>query len=75
MSQEDVTGSGTQKDPFEIVTRLAAGDTGLTLTQTDTYVEGKRSYRTNIKVSNEGTEPVEAILYRYVGCEVGGRAR
>jgi hypothetical protein len=71
VSQERVTGSGTQKNPFEIVTKVAAGDTGLTLTQTDTYVEGKRWYQTNIKVSNEGAEAVEAILYRYVDCEVG----
>ena len=71
VSQKSVTGSGTQKDPFEIVTKAAAGDTGLILTQTDTYVEGKRWYQTNIKVSNKGAEAVEATLYRYVDCEVG----
>lgn len=71
VSQTPVTGSGTERNPFKIVTRVAAGDTGLTLSQTDTYVEGERSYRTDIKVSNNGVEDVEAILYRFVDCEVG----
>lgn len=71
VSQTQVTGSGTERKPFKIVTRVAAGDTGITLTQTDTYVKGDRSYNTRIKVSNDGTERVDAILYRFVDCEVG----
>lgn len=68
---QTLTGSGTDQDPFEIVTTVAAGDTGLTLTQTDTYVEGERSYLTNIEVENNGATDARVILYRYVDCEVG----
>lgn len=71
VSQSDVTGKGTEAKPFKIVTKVAAGDTGITLTQTDTYVEGDRSYDTRIKVKNVGDEAANVILYRFVDCEVG----
>lgn len=71
VSQSDITGKGTKAKPFKIVTKVAAGDTGITLTQTDTYVEGDRSYDTRIKVKNVGDEAANVILYRFVDCEVG----
>src|SRR5436190_2423903 len=54
VSQSGVTGSGTSGNPFKVVTVVGAGTTGLGITQTDTYVVGQESYRTDITVSNAG---------------------
>src|SRR5436190_10980046 len=54
VSQSGVTGSGSSGNPFKVVTVVAVGTTGLRITQTDTYVVGQESYRTDITVSNAG---------------------
>jgi uncharacterized repeat protein (TIGR01451 family) len=63
-----VSGSGTAADPFTIVTDVDLGTTGLHITQTDSYVNGQESYRTDVTVSNDGVDPVSAILYRAGDC-------
>ena len=40
LEQSPVTGDGTATSPYTIVTKVAAGHSGVTLTQTDTYVLG-----------------------------------
>ncbi|MEN3361542.1 MAG: hypothetical protein V7637_5524 [Mycobacteriales bacterium] len=70
-SQTAVTGTGTSTDPFTIVTVVAAGATGLRVTQTDSYVIGQESYRTDIAVANNGAGQATATLYRAGDCFLG----
>ncbi len=50
--------------PFQVVTVVAAGDTGIQLTETDSYVVGAESYRTDVVVSNTGEGTSSFVLYR-----------
>ncbi|HEY7600832.1 MAG TPA: hypothetical protein VH741_12965, partial [Candidatus Limnocylindrales bacterium] len=68
VSQSAVTGSGSSGDPLRIVTTVAAGDTGVRLEQTDSYVVGSQSYRTEVRLTNSGAAPVAAILYHAGDC-------
>lgn len=68
ISQSPVAGSGTAGDPLRIVTLVEAPATGLTAEQTDSYVIGSQSYRTDIEISNAGTTARDAILYRAGDC-------
>jgi uncharacterized repeat protein (TIGR01451 family) len=61
-------GSGTSADPFTIVTVVDAGTTGVRLTQTDSYVVGQESYRTDTQVTNTGAAPLSAVLYKAGDC-------
>ncbi len=45
---------------------------GLRLTQTDTYVVGSQSYRTDIQLTNAGAEQRDGILYRAGDCYLQG---
>lgn len=67
-SQTGVAGSGTSGNPFKVVTVVVAGTTGLSITQTDTYVAGQESYRTDISVTNSGRADVAAALYHAGDC-------
>ena len=60
VSQTGPTGSGTAADPYLTVTTVAAGDTGITLQQTDRYVVGDESYRTEVQVTMVGGK----VVYR-----------
>jgi uncharacterized repeat protein (TIGR01451 family) len=51
-----------------LVTVVDLGTTGLRITQTDTYVVGEESYRTDVTVRNSGTTTRNAILYRAGDC-------
>jgi uncharacterized repeat protein (TIGR01451 family) len=68
VSQTGPTGAGTEADPYKVVTVVAAGSTGVTLTQTDTYVTGLESYRTDIVVANTSGAAHAARLYRAGDC-------
>ena len=68
VSQSAVTGSGTAADPFTIVTVVTLGSSGLRITETDSYVAGEESYRTDVTVTNLGETPKTAILYRAGDC-------
>jgi uncharacterized repeat protein (TIGR01451 family) len=75
-SQTAVTGSGTSADPYAVVTVVdaildpsgASTDTGVQLTQTDTYVVGEESYRTDVRIDNTSGSAVDGILYRSGDC-------
>ena len=62
------SGLGTAVSPFTIVTAVTLGSTGLTLTQTDTYVEGQESYRTDIRLTSAAPAAVAGIVYRGGDC-------
>lgn len=68
VSQTPVTGSGTSGDPYKIVTVVAAGTTGVRLTETDTYIVGQESYRTDVTVSNTGASGVSGVVYHAGDC-------
>ena len=68
VSQTDVLGSGTIGDPYRIVTVVALGTTGLQLTETDSYVVGQETYRTDVQIASSAGTSVDAILYRAGDC-------
>lgn len=65
---QNTSGSGTAADPFTIVTVVDAGTTGVRLSQTDSYVVGQESYRTDVTVTNTTTAAVSAVLYKAGDC-------
>ncbi len=72
VSQSLVTGSGAAGSPYQVVTVADAGTTGLRITQTDSYVVGEESYRTDIQVSYTGVSARSVVLYRAADCYLGG---
>jgi uncharacterized repeat protein (TIGR01451 family) len=68
VSQSPVTGSGTSGDPFKVVTVVDAGTTGLRLTETDSYVIGTESYRTDVAITNNNEGSQSFVLYRAGDC-------
>jgi hypothetical protein len=76
VSQTPVTGAGTAGSPFQVVTVVNVGPTGLVITETDSYVVGTESYRTDVTVHNgnaSGTVPF--VLYRGGDCYLQGSDR
>ncbi|GAA1973100.1 hypothetical protein GCM10009798_37900 [Nocardioides panacihumi] len=67
VSQSPVTGSGTAASPYQVVTTVAAGSSGVSLIQTDSYVVGQESYRTAIQIKN-GSTARTVRLYRAADC-------
>ena len=70
VSQSAVTGTGAAADPFRIVTVVSAGAGAITITETDTYVVGQESYRTDIQVAS--TVATSVVLYRAGDCFLQG---
>lgn len=68
VSQSAKTGAGTSSNPFKVVTSANAGGTGLALTETDSYVNGQESYRTDVAVHNGGGGAQSLTLYRAGDC-------
>jgi hypothetical protein len=68
VSQTGVTGSGAAGDPRKVVTVVTAGASGLQVTETDSYVPGEESYRTDIAIRNTGGAQQSVILYRSGDC-------
>lgn len=68
VSQTPKSGAGTSASPFKVVTTANAGATGLKITQTDTYVTGQESYRTDVTVSNGGGAAQPIAIYRAGDC-------
>ncbi len=64
VSQTGPTGTGTQSDPYTVVTTVTGGP--FTVVQTDTYVLGEESVRTDVKVTS--STAVNAIVYRAGDC-------
>jgi uncharacterized repeat protein (TIGR01451 family) len=78
VSQSGVTGTGTSDDPYKIVTVVKAVDSngptnlGIQLTQTDTYVVGEASYRTDVRIDNTSGSAFDGVLYRLGDCYLQG---
>ena len=68
ISQVGPTGTGTAVDPFKMVTVADLGVSGLTITQTDSYVVGQESYRTDVQISNSNLTPRSVRLYAAGDC-------
>jgi hypothetical protein len=68
VSQSEVVGRGTERNPFKVTTVVDVGDTGLRITQTDSYVVGQDFYTTTITVKNLGTSRQDVVLYHYGDC-------
>jgi hypothetical protein len=68
VSQSDVVGRGTERRPFKVTTVVDAGDTGLRITQTDSYVIGNKFYTTKVTVKNRGTSRQDVVLYKLGDC-------
>ena len=68
VSQTGPTGSGTNADPFKVVTTVAAGATGVGITETDSYVTGLESYRTDVVVTNSSGTAKSVRVYRAADC-------
>ena len=50
------------------MTVVALGSTGLQVTETDSYVVGLETYRTDVVIGISGTSPADVILYRAGDC-------
>ena len=72
VSQSGVMGTGTDADPFRVVTTVGLGQTGLQIEETDSYVVGDEAYRTDVKITNDGSSGQTGVLYRAADCFLGG---
>ena len=72
VSQAPVTGAGTAADPLRIVTTVEIAAAALRVQQTDSYVVGTQSYRTDIQISNVGNAIQTGDLYRAGDCYLQG---
>jgi hypothetical protein len=72
VSQTPVSGAGTASSPFRVVTVVDLGSTGLRITQTDSYVTGDESYRTDVTLANTTGAAVAATIYRAGDCYLQG---
>jgi uncharacterized repeat protein (TIGR01451 family) len=68
VSQSAVTGAGTAADPYTVTTTVQAGSPNLVVVQTDSYVVGEESFRTDVTVQNSGATAQSALLYRAGDC-------
>ena len=68
VSQSEVVGRGTERRPFKVTTVVDVGDTGLRITQIDSYVVGNDFYTTKVTVKNRGTSRQDVVLYKYGDC-------
>jgi uncharacterized repeat protein (TIGR01451 family) len=68
VSQSAVLGSGTVSDPYRIVTVVDLGTTNLRITETDSYVVGEETYRTDVEIANSGAADQSFLLYRAGDC-------
>lgn len=66
----NTTGTGSAIDPYVIVTTVNAGDTGVSLVQTDTWALGATVYTTSVAIHNQGAQGVDFELYRSGDCYV-----
>ena len=72
VSQSAVSDTGTAGDPFTVVTVADAGVTGIRISETDRYVIGEESYRTDVVVLNTNNVGKDVIVYRRGDCFLGG---
>ncbi len=66
-----VDGSGTASSPYRVSTAVAVGDTGLNVTQTDTYVNGSDKYDSRLLITNTSSQPQTVVLSHGADCYLG----
>ncbi|MEA3142819.1 MAG: hypothetical protein QOG31_143 [Thermoplasmata archaeon] len=71
VSQTAVTGLGTAATPYQVVTVVNVGTTGLQITETDLYVVGDDFYHTDVKIASTLATATSARLYRAGDCYLG----
>ncbi len=69
VSQSAPTGAGTPDSPYLVTTVVRLGSTGLTLTQTDSYVTGRASILTEVTITSSGAA-ADVIVYRAGDCQL-----
>ena len=72
VSQTPPSGSGTLADPYQVVTQVQAGSSGIAIRQTDSYVSSQDTFRTDMTFSNSGTSDKTLVVYRAMDCYLGG---
>lgn len=65
---QSLSGSGTAANPYRVTTTVAAGTSGLTLTELDSYTVGSDSYQTDITVTNNAGVTQTALIYHAADC-------
>ena len=68
LAQTAVSGTGSEADPLTIVTLVALGNSGLRVSQTDSYVVGRETFQTDVEVINEAALSVDVVVYRAGDC-------
>jgi hypothetical protein len=68
VDQSAVSGDGTAGDPYRIVTTVDLDGTDVRIVQTDSYVVGEESYRTDVELRNMGESATDVTLYRAGDC-------
>ena len=72
VSQTGVTGSGTAASPYQVITTVAAGTSGLTITEVNSYVVGNDYFQTDINVTNNSGAAQTALVYHVADCLLRG---
>ncbi|HND00402.1 MAG TPA: hypothetical protein PKW90_30020, partial [Myxococcota bacterium] len=72
VSQSTVTGTGTAQDPYTVVTVVAAGSTGITLTETVTYAYPEEYFVIQVDVSAPSTNTSAIKLYHLMDTYLAG---
>ncbi|WP_392398566.1 class I SAM-dependent methyltransferase [Corynebacterium lehmanniae] len=65
---QEVTGTGKPEDPFRIISKVAAGSTGIVITQEDRLLEDNTTVMTKIEVENNSGQKKNVALYRAGDC-------
>ena len=71
IAQSAVTGTGTERDPYQVVTRVKAGRTGVEVVQTDRWTTTDETVETRIDVFNRSRHRRTVSLYRAGDCQAG----
>lgn len=69
ITQSALSGSGTDAEPYQVVTRVMAGTTGIELVQTDQWTYTSEAVRTRIDVFNRSRQRRTVSLYRAADCQ------
>jgi len=71
-AQSAVSGSGTSAAPYAVTGTATAGASGITVSQTDSYVTGQNGWRTDITLRNTTPTAVSGRLYHAIDCYLQG---
>jgi hypothetical protein len=69
ISQSARTGSGTAADPWRVVTKVAAGTTGVRIQQVDTWTSTSEVVQTRLDVANDARAPQRVVVWRAGDCQ------